>query len=126
MKKSLEDRGILLELGANVTAIENDVEQALVVLERGGETLRVPADAVLVAVGRRPNLEGLNVEASGVDLTDHGGVITDDHLRSTVPNVWALGDVRGKHQFTYIAYDDYRIVASDLLGDCLLYTSRCV
>ena len=67
---------------------------------------------MLVAVGRRPNLEGLNVEASGVDLTDHGGVITDDHLRSTVPNVWALGDVRGKHQFTYIAYDDYRIVAS--------------
>ena len=117
VKKSLEDRGILLELGANVTAIENDVEQALVVLERGGETLRVPADAVLMAVGRRPNLEGLNVEASGVDLTDHGGVITDDHLRSTVPNVWALGDVRGKHQFTYIAYDDYRIVASDLLGD---------
>ena len=108
---------------ANVTAIENDVEQALVVLERGGETLRVPADAVLMAVGRRPNLEGLNVEASGVDLTDHGGVITDDHLRSTVPNVWALGDVRGKHQFTYIAYDDYRIVASDLLGDGTRTTS---
>ena len=106
-----------------MTAIENDVEQALVVLERGGETLRVPADAVLVAVGRRPNLEGLNVEASGVDLTDHGGVITDDHLRSTVPNVWALGDVRGKHQFTYIAYDDYRIVASDLLGDGTRTTS---
>ena len=123
VKKSLEDRGILLELGANVTAIENDVEQALVVLERGGETLRVPADAVLMAVGRRPNLEGLNVEASGVDLTDHGGVITDDHLRSTVPNVWALGDVRGKHQFTYIAYDDYRIVASDLLGDGTRTTS---
>lgn len=54
VKKSLEDRGILLELGANVTAIENDVEQALVVLERGGETLRVPADAVLMAVGGAP------------------------------------------------------------------------
>ncbi len=117
VRESLEGRGIRLELGVRVTAIEDDGSQAIVVAQRDNETLRLPADAVLVAAGRRPNLDGLNIQASGVDLTQRGGVDTDDHLRSTVPNVWALGDVRGKQQFTYIAYDDYRIVASDLLGD---------
>ena len=120
----MEFASMYANFGSQVTVVQDGTE----FLPRedrdiAQETLRVPADAVLMAVGRRPNLEGLNVEASGVDLTDHGGVITDDHLRSTVPNVWALGDVRGKHQFTYIAYDDYRIVASDLLGDGTRTTS---
>ncbi len=117
VRDSLEGRGIRLELGVQVVSIEDDGMQSVVVAQRGGETLRLPADAVLVATGRRPNLDGLNIQAAGVDLTRSGGVETDDHLRATVPNVWALGDARGKQQFTYIAYDDYRIVASDLIGD---------
>jgi pyruvate/2-oxoglutarate dehydrogenase complex dihydrolipoamide dehydrogenase (E3) component len=75
------------------------------------------ADAVLVATGRRPNLEGLRPEAAGIALTERGAVQTDEHLRTTAPNIWAMGDVVGGLQFTYISLDDFRIVKSDVLGD---------
>lgn len=115
--ESLRARGIIVELGANVQRIEDDVEQAIVATEIEGRRQNLPADAVLIAVGRIPNTDGLNAEAAGVQIADRGGVQTDDHLRAAMPHVWALGDARGKLQFTYIAYDDYRIVASDLLSD---------
>ena len=72
---------------------------------------------MLVAFGRTPNTTGLNLEAAGIELNDRGGIKVDEHLRTTADNVWAMGDVTGGMQFTYIAYDDFRIVASDLLGD---------
>ncbi|MDD2356209.1 MAG: FAD-dependent oxidoreductase, partial [Lachnospiraceae bacterium] len=81
----------------------------------GAKTL--PADAILVATGRRPNVQGLNLEAAGVELTERGAVKTDEHLRTSAPNIWAMGDVVGGLQFTYISLDDFRIVRSQLLGD---------
>lgn len=72
---------------------------------------------MLVATGRRPNVDGLNLEAAGVELTERGAIRTDEHLRTTAQHIWAMGDVVGGLQFTYISLDDYRIVASDVLGD---------
>lgn len=74
------------------------------------------ADAVLVATGRRPNVEGLDVEAAGIELTDRGAVRTDERLRTNVEGVSAMGDVAGGLQFTYISLDDSRIVLDDILG----------
>ena len=87
------------------------------VYKRQGEEKRYPGHAVLVAVGRTPNTTGLNLEAAGIELNDRGGIKVDEHLRTTADNVWAMGDVPGGMQFPSIAYDDFRIVASDLLGD---------
>ncbi|RDB64509.1 pyridine nucleotide-disulfide oxidoreductase [Gordonibacter sp. 28C] len=114
---SLEERGVRVMLGADVRSIEDDAERAVVVVETSGSEKLLPADAVLVATGRRPNVAELNLEAAGVELTERGAVRTDEHLRTTAPNVWALGDVAGGLQFTYISLDDSRIVKSAVLGD---------
>lgn len=82
-----------------------------------GETVELEADAVLLATGRRPNTNNLNLEAAGVEVDARGAIIVDDYLTTTHPNIRAVGDVKGGLQFTYISLDDYRIVREDLFGD---------
>lgn len=84
--------------------------------------LCLSTDAVLVATGRTPNVEGLNLEAAGVELTERGAVKVDDLLRTTADGIWALGDVNGGPQHTYISLDDYRVVWSQLNGSARPYT----
>lgn len=74
------------------------------------------AEAVLLATGRKPNTAGLNLEAAGIRTDPRGSVMVDDRLQTTNPKVWALGDVKGGLQFTYISLDDYRIVRDELFG----------
>lgn len=81
-------------------------------------------DAVLVATGRTPNVEGLHLEAAGVELTERGAVKVDDLLRTTAADIWALGDVNGGPQHTYISLDDYRVVWSQLNGSDRPYTVK--
>ena len=75
------------------------------------------AEAILLATGREANTAGLNLGAAGVETTGRGAVKTDEHLRTSNPAVYAMGDVVGGLQFTYISLDDYRIVKSAVLGD---------
>lgn len=114
---SLESRGVRVVRGARVTRIESEEAQVVVAAEVAGVAERIPADAVLVATGRRPNVEGLAPEAAGVRLTERGAIRTDEHLRTTASNIHAMGDVAGGLQFTYISLDDFRIVKDDLLGE---------
>ena len=114
---SLEARGIRVVRGADVRRIDDGPDEALVTVAADGAEERLPADAVLVATGRRPNVAGLNLEAAGVELTGRGAVRTDEHLRTTAPNIWAMGDVVGGLQFTYLSLDDFRILRDDVLGD---------
>ena len=114
---SVEGRGIQVIRGAGVRRIDDEADQAVVTVEISGAEEHLPADAVLVATGRRPNVDGLNLEAAGVELTERGAVRTDEHLRTPAPNSWALGDVAGGLQFTYISLDDSRIVKADVLDD---------
>ena len=81
-------------------------------------------DAVLVATGRTPNVEGLHLEAAGVELTERGAVKVDELLRTTAADIWALGDVNGGPQHTYISLDDYRVVWSQLNGSDRPYTVK--
>lgn len=117
VQNSLNTRGVRVLASAKVEKIEDTADDTAVTIEtqNGQEVLH--ADAVLVATGRRPNTDGLHLEKAGVALTERGAVQTDEHLRTTVPNIWAMGDVAGGLQFTYISLDDYRIVKSQLLGD---------
>ncbi|WP_195985939.1 FAD-dependent oxidoreductase [Clostridium sp. D33t1_170424_F3] len=115
--KSLTDRGMRVLPSAQVASVRDQGDRAVlsVQTETGAEDLE--ADAILVATGRHPNLEDLHPEAAGVELTQRGAVQTDQFLRTTVPHIWAMGDVAGGLQFTYISLDDFRIVKSQLLGD---------
>lgn len=117
--ESLESRGITVLRNAKTQKVEDDPNGtgASLSLETPDGAKTLPADAILVATGRRPNVQGLNLEAAGVELTERGAVKTDEHLRTSAPNIWAMGDVVGGLQFTYISLDDFRIVRSQLLGD---------
>jgi len=70
---------------------------------------------VLLAVGRRPNTDALGIEKAGIKLDQHGYIVVDDQLRTNVPGIWALGDCNGKGAFTHTAYNDFEIVAQNLL-----------
>lgn len=115
--KTLEAREIEVIRSAKVTGVTDGPEQTWVDVSLPEGTRRFAADAVLVATGRRPNIAGLHPEAAGVQLTERGAIKTDQHLKTTAPNIWAMGDVTGGLQFTYLSLDDCRIVASDVLGD---------
>ncbi|MCE1179819.1 MAG: mycothione reductase [Micrococcales bacterium] len=74
----------------------------------------VEADALLVATGRRPNVEGLGLDAAGVELTDDGRVAVDEHGRTSAEGVWALGDVSSPYELKHVANHEARVVAHNL------------
>lgn len=117
VRRVLENKGIELHLGTKVLSIA-DTEQGVRVTVAGtGREQAVEADAVLLAAGRRPATQGLRLEAAGVATDGRGAVKVDEHLRTSVPHIYAAGDVTGGLQFTYISLDDYRIIRDDLFGD---------
>jgi pyruvate/2-oxoglutarate dehydrogenase complex dihydrolipoamide dehydrogenase (E3) component len=78
---------------------------------------QVTGTDVLLAVGRKPNTDDLNLAAAGVETDKRGYITVDDQLRTNVPGIWALGDCNGKGAFTHTAYNDFEIVAANLLDD---------
>lgn len=118
VKKVLESKGIEFRLNARVEEIQDTEEETIVQFRdtAGQEVHRVFADAVLVATGREPATTNLNPGAAGVQTDERGTILVDEHLRTTAPHIWAMGDVKGGLQFTYISQDDYRIVRDQLFG----------
>lgn len=116
IEKDFQKRGLTLIKGAQTESFseKNGVVTAKVLVE--GKETAYSADAVLIATGRRPNIAGLALEKAGVALTERGGIKVDEHLKSSVDNIYAVGDVAGGLQFTYISLDDARIVLSSLKG----------
>jgi pyruvate/2-oxoglutarate dehydrogenase complex dihydrolipoamide dehydrogenase (E3) component len=116
LQQVLEQKGVRFVLGAAITGVTHQGNMATVSYTRDGKTATVEAEAVLVATGRRPNTDGLNLAAAGVEVTPRGAVKTDAALKTTAPNIWAMGDVVGGLQFTYVSLDDFRIVKGQLEG----------
>lgn len=112
MLAMLSDRGIQVILQAETQRFVPAEDAVTVVTSQGDYA----AEAVLVAIGRRPNVEELNLEAAGVSLTPRGFIQVDEYLRAA-PHIWAMGDVAGSPQFTYVSLDDYRIVRDQLFGE---------
>ncbi|NEN07829.1 NAD(P)/FAD-dependent oxidoreductase [Diaminobutyricibacter tongyongensis] len=108
--------GITIVTGSTVTRVVDTEGGALVSYTIDGKTYTIRADAVLPATGRKPATAGLNLAAAGVETTPRGAVIVDEFLRTSQPHIFALGDVNGGPQFTYISLDDSRIVLDRLLG----------
>lgn len=118
VKKVMEAKGIEFRLNAKVEEIRDTDEETIVgYRDTDQQTVHsLFADAVLVATGRKPNTESLNPGAAGVRLDDKGAILVDEHLQTTAPNIWAMGDVKGGLQFTYISQDDYRIIHDQFSG----------
>jgi pyruvate/2-oxoglutarate dehydrogenase complex dihydrolipoamide dehydrogenase (E3) component len=112
---ALEAEGIQIRLGAECIQLAHDGESVTAnVLCSEGSPL-ITGSHVLVAVGRVPNTDDLGLKEAGVE-TDHAGFIkVDDELRTNVPGIWALGDCNGRGAFTHTAYNDYEIVAANLI-----------
>lgn len=116
--ETLEDAGVRFVTGADVERIEDEPGEpvARVRCTVAGETGTVEGDAVLLAVGRRPMTDGLDLDAAGVRTDDDGHVVVDDRLRTSADGVFAVGDVKGPPYFTYVSMDDHRVVADQVLG----------
>ena len=112
----LDEAGIRIQTGAAVQGITQSARGAAVSYVRGGTTTSLEVDGVLLAVGRRPDTDGLDLAAAGVEVDEHGAIVVDDHLRTTADGIYAVGDVNGGPQFTYVSLDDERIVLDQLVG----------
>ena len=113
----VENEGINIRLEAECITGENQGDQVLVKLECERGDRAVVGSHLLLAVGRTPNTQDLGLEKAGIEVDERGYIVVDDQLRTSVPGVWALGDCNGKGAFTHTSYNDYEIVAANLLEE---------
>lgn len=112
VKRVLEEDEVGVLLQANATRVSGDL---VMEVECEGATRAIKGSHLLVATGRVPNTETLNLETAGIATDDHGFVKVNEFLETNVKGVYALGDVKGGPAFTHISYDDYRIVKANLI-----------
>ena len=116
--KLFQKQGMELRLSSKVTEVKVKGRKATLTLEpaAGGESETLEADAVLVAIGRRPNTEGLGLEAIGLELNERGQIETDGDFRTRVDGVWAIGDVIPGPMLAHKAEDEGIAVAENIAG----------
>jgi len=115
IQEILEGEGIELQLGADCISFSGEAERISAQLDSSGAAREVTGTHVLLAVGRRPNTDDLGLEKAGVRVDGRGYIVVDDLLRTNVPGIWALGDCNGRGAFTHTAFNDFEIVAGNLL-----------
>jgi len=111
----LEAEGIAVRTDACCITVHTDPAGVRVGVDCREGAPHVTGSHVLLAVGRRPNTDDLGLPAAGIATDERGYIIVDDHLRTTADGVWAMGDCNGKGAFTHTAWNDYEIVAANLL-----------
>ena len=117
IREFLEAEGIAVRLDARCISLQKESNGISTGLECHAGAPREPASHVLIAVGRVPNTEDLGLDKAGIAVDARGYIQVDDALRTGNPHVWALGDCNGKGAFTHTAYNDYEIVADNLLSN---------
>ncbi|PAB01153.1 FAD-dependent oxidoreductase [Enterococcus canintestini] len=115
--QDLTAAGISFHLGVSVDKVEDGEDFVSVTFTENGAEKTIKADKVLAATGRKPNTANLGLENTNIKVDDRGAIVVDDLLKTTAENVWAIGDVKGGLQFTYISLDDYRIILDQLVGE---------
>ncbi len=117
LQKSLKKIGFEFYLKHKVTGVDKKGKEVTVKAENSkGEILELKGDYVLVSIGRKPYTEGLNAEAAGVKISERGLVEVDDHLRTDVPNIYAIGDVIKGAMLAHKAEEEGVLVAEQLAG----------
>lgn len=112
-KGYLEEDGVTFKLNARVTSVTNNGDKVIL----SADDVDYTFDVVMYATGRKPNIEGLGIENTSIALTEQGAIRVNDYCESSVPNIYAVGDVNGGLQFTYTSLDDFRIVFGKLTGN---------
>ena len=107
--------GIAVRVNARCISVSPGNAGVAVQVDCADGSPTIEASHLLLAVGRRPNTDDLGLDAAGVARDDHGYIVVDDRLQTSVPGIWAMGDCNGKGAFTHTAYNDNEIVASNLL-----------
>jgi pyruvate/2-oxoglutarate dehydrogenase complex dihydrolipoamide dehydrogenase (E3) component len=116
VREFLEAEGIEVRLGAQCLALKKTKKGVAIGVECEAGAPAVHGSHILLAVGRVPNTDDLGLEAAGIETDERGYIKVDEELRTTNPGVWALGDCNGKGAFTHTAYNDFEIVADNLLN----------
>ena len=116
VQKILEAEGIAVRVGAECIRFEPRGAAIAVGVECASGPPVTVGSHVLLAMGRRPNTDDLGLEKAGVEIDERGYIVVDDELQTSVAGIWALGDCNGRGAFTHTAYNDFEIVAANLLG----------
>ncbi len=117
IREILEAEGISVRLNAECISFAPADDGVCVHVTCEAGAPQVTGSHVLLAVGRKPNTDDLNLAAAGVEIDKRGYIVVDDQLRTSAPGIWAMGDCNGKGAFTHTAYNDFEIVAANLLDD---------
>jgi dihydrolipoamide dehydrogenase len=123
LAKQFGKRGIALQLGKQCTKVEDDGSQVTV---HFGDGETVQADLMLVSVGRAPLVEGLGLESAGVDFDKRAGIATDEHRRTSVPHIYAVGDCAGYWQLAHTAFREGEVAAENACGHEATVDARAV
>lgn len=113
LKESLNAQGVEFIFGASI----NSLDDKILSFKHLGEQKNIESDAFLYAFGRKAAIDGLELHKAGVQTDDRKNILVNERLQSSTNGIYAIGDVKGGAQFTYISLDDYRIVFSQLFGD---------
>jgi pyruvate/2-oxoglutarate dehydrogenase complex dihydrolipoamide dehydrogenase (E3) component len=112
----LREDGLEILLNSDAQSVEQDAEGRIRLTVKTSQGERVIGGShLLIAAGRVPNIEPLDLAAAGIETSSRGHIKVNDRLETSAPGVYALGDVKGGPAFTHIAYDDFRIVRANLL-----------
>jgi pyruvate/2-oxoglutarate dehydrogenase complex dihydrolipoamide dehydrogenase (E3) component len=111
----LEEDGIDVHVGVTPRHVSGDGGEVALTLDDGGVERVVRGSHLLVAIGRLPNTDALGLDAAGIDVADSGHIRVNERLETSVPGIYAIGDVKGGPAFTHISYDDYRVLRTNLV-----------
>ncbi|MCC5646281.1 mercuric reductase [Nostoc sp. CHAB 5824] len=111
----LEQDGIEFLLKAKVLRVDRTRNEIILQIQVGDREITLQGSHLLVAVGRAPNTDSLNLAAAGVATDTRGFIQVNDRLETNIPGIWALGDINGGPQYTHISLDDYRIIKANLI-----------
>jgi pyruvate/2-oxoglutarate dehydrogenase complex dihydrolipoamide dehydrogenase (E3) component len=113
----VEKEGITVRTNATCISFEKRGDKILAGVDCVDNPEPVEGTHVLLAVGRKPNTDDLGLDKAGIKQDEKGYIIVDDELRTNVPGIWALGDCNGRGGFTHTSYNDFEIVAANLMDD---------
>ncbi|HEX3743769.1 MAG TPA: FAD-containing oxidoreductase [Bryobacteraceae bacterium] len=117
IRQILEAEGIAVRVNAKCIGFSKRAGEIVAHAECSEGSPDVAGSHMLLAVGRRPNTSDLGLDAAGVTVDGRGYIVVDDQLRTSAPGIWALGDCNGRGAFTHTAYNDFEIVAANLLDN---------